>query len=74
MAKSSSTAIRGAGADKPLTAAERRRVIEAPWPVVNIWDSGKSWGGTTKRESIIPDNGARSWSRAGYGDGDATDD
>ena len=58
----------------PLTHEERRKVIEAPWPVVGIY-MPKQWGGVTKRESLIPDGGQRSW--CGHNrehEGDATDD
>jgi hypothetical protein len=73
MAKSPSGHVRGDSKDRPLTHEERRRVIEAPWPVVGVY-APKRWGGTPKRESLIPDGGSRSWSGHGDTEGDATDD
>jgi hypothetical protein len=72
MAKSPSGHVRGDSKDRPLTHEERRRVIEAPWPVVGIY-APKRWGGTTKRETLIPDSGSRSWNRSSEYEGDAND-
>jgi hypothetical protein len=63
MANTTVRTFRGIVEDKPLTHAERRKVIEAPWPAINVW-GGKAWGGTTKRESLIPESRTRSWDRA----------
>jgi len=46
---------------------ERRRIIEAPFPTINIW-GGRTWGGLSKREGLIPDAGKLSWSRTGRED------
>ena len=72
MAKSSSGPVRGDSEDRPLTHEERRRVIEAPWPVVGIY-APKRWGGITKREPLIPNSGGWSWRRANEYEGDAND-
>ena len=67
MAKPTVRTFRGVVEDQPLTHEQRRRVIEAPWPAINVW-GGKSWGGLSKRESLIPDGGSHSW--VGTGDTD----
>jgi hypothetical protein len=71
MAKQTLRTFRGVIEDQPLTAAERRRLVDAPFPTLRCF-TGKSWGGLSKRESIIPDSGGHTWS-GHYAEGDAND-
>ena len=52
--------FRGVIEDEPLTAAERRRLVEAPFPTLRCF-AGKSWGGLSRRESLIPHSGGHTW-------------
>lgn len=46
---------------RPLTAAERRALVEAPFPSSFSVITPKSWGGITTTQENIPVTGRRTW-------------
>lgn len=70
MADKTLRTFRGVVEDQPLTHAERRAVIEAPWPAINVWQ-GKSWGGLAKRDLHVSDLPERAW---GFGSEEGSND
>ena len=68
MAKSTVRTFRGVVEDQPLTPAQRRLLVEKPFPTLGIY-AGKSWGGLAKREGLLSPHGAHTWTGR-YSEGD----